>query len=228
MAGFDYSRDPLLTANIRNAFLRGVAEVLEETEEGIFIYDREDALYILYAPVETGKVWLRKHEARGYDCMVLYDDGLIAFAAERYALHIDDKCRQVVWTKPKAPEIVEKLGVRTANEEDGPLCFQIYRGSPDVRQAITDGKVLLGYEGEELAGMVGIHGEGSIGMLVVLPPFRRKGYGAELEKRLIARQLSEGFIPFVHVYLSNAASLALQTSIGMDVSEGTLTWLWQE
>ena len=228
MADFDYSRDPLLTANIRNAFLRGAAEVLEETEEGIFIYDREGRLYLLYGPAELGKAWLRKHEARNYGRMILYDDALIAFANERYGLAIDEKCRQVVWTKPYPPETPENLRVRTAHEDDGPACFQLYRDSPDVHHAVTGGKVLLGYEGEELAGMIGIHDEGSMGMLVILPSFRRKGYGAELEKRQIARQLSGGFIPFAHVYLSNAPSLALQASIGMDVSEGTLTWMWRE
>lgn len=228
MADFDYSQNPLLTANIRNAFLRGAAEVLEETEEGIFIYDREGELYLLYAPAEQGKAWLRKHEALDYKRMILYDDALIAFANERYGLAIDEKCRQAVWTKPYLPEIREKLRVRIAEENDGPTCFHIYRGSPDVHHAITKRKVLLGYEGENLAGMAGIHDEGSMGMLVILPPFRRKGYGAELEKRLIARQLEGGYVPFVHVYLSNTASLALQANIGMDVSEGTLTWMWRE
>ena len=230
MIHFDYSLDPLLTANIENSVRRGSAEILEETEEGIFIYDREGEVYCLYAPMETGKEWLREHEARLGSLLVLYDNALIAYAAERYGYKAGEPCRQVVWTSPEPPAYTDMLQTRTATEEDIPLCLQTYSNAfeEDVREAVLAGNVLLGYEGEELAGMIGLHTEGSIGMLEVLPSFRRKGYGTELEKAMIARQLAAGLIPYGQVYLSNAASFALQDSIGMAVSKGTLTWMWRE
>ena len=230
MTGFDYSLDPLLTANIENSVRRGSAEILEETETGIFIYDRQGEVYVLYAPTETGKLWLRKHEERDYHLIVLYDDALIAFAVEQFGFGAGEKCKQVVWTAKEPPCCTNMLRTRTATEDDIPLCMSIYRNSSeeDVREAVLAGDVVLGYEGEELAGMIGLHTEGSMGMLEVLPAFRRKGYGTELEKALIARQLSAGLIPYGQVYLSNAASFALQESIGMACSEGTMTWMWRE
>ena len=230
MTRFDFSKDPLLTANIENSLRQGSGDILEDSAEGIFLYDREGHVFCLYAPTELGKAWLRKHEALGYELLILYDDALIAYAAETYGLTIDEKCRQVVWTAAEPPLCTNSLSVRAASEEDIDLCLRVYRHSSeeDIRKAVGAGNVLLGYEGEQFAGMIGLHSEGSIGMLEVLPAYRRKGYGAELEKAMIASRLRKGCIPFAHVYLSNAASLALQEHIGMACSEGTLTWLFPE
>lgn len=228
MTRFDFSQDPLLTANIRNSLLRGSCELLEDTEEGIFIYDIPGNVFILYAPLELGKSWLCKHEGRSYKLLVLYDDALAAFVAVRYGLQIDEKCKQVVWMHSEPPATAEKLRFHTATEADMALCLQIYHNSSeaDVRQAVKAGNVMLGYKDETLVGMIGIHMEGSMGMLEVLPEYRRRGYGTELEKALIARQLESGLLPYGQVYLSNEASFALQASIGMECSEGTLIWLF--
>ena len=228
MTCFDYSIDPLLTANIKNAVIRGVAEILEETREGIFIYDPNDRLYVLYAPAELGKEWLKKHEERGYRLLILYDDELIAFTAERYGLAVDEKCKQVVWTRKDKPEQGTKLVLRQADDSDIAWIRGIYNKSSDadILGALRQGTILLGYVEGVPVGMIGMHMEGSMGMLEVLPEYRRRGYGTELEKALIIRQLELGCIPYGHVYLSNAASFALQKSIGMECSEGTLTWLF--
>lgn len=230
MTKYDLMREPLLSANIRNSLLRGTGEVLEDSEEGIFVYEPLGHVYFLMAETETGKRWLMAHEDREYDLIVLYDDALIAFAGERYGMEYDEKCKQVVWTRPEPPVRDRQLTLRPAAEADFELCRSIYHGSSDadLHGSLSAGTVLLGFWGDTLIGMVGMHTEGSMGMLEVLPAYRRRGFGTELEKALIERQLSLGLIPYGQVYLSNAASFALQASLGMECSEGTLMWMWKK
>ena len=77
-----------------------------------------------------------------------------------------------------------------------------------------------------LAGFAGIHQEGAMGMLEVLPQFRRRGLAEVLEAALIDQQLRRGRFPYCHVRHGNTASEALQQKLGLTFDENrTLYWL---
>ena len=82
------------------------------------------------------------------------------------------------------------------------------------------------FDGGRLAGFIGTHSEGSMGMLEVLPEFRRKGYGLALEQFLIAWHLSRGWTPFGHVIDGNEPSLRLQQKAGMVCAGLPAIWLF--
>ena len=97
-------------------------------------------------------------------------------------------------------------------------------------EAYLAGRMAVGavfglYLSGRLAGFAGHHQEGSIGMLTVLPEYRRQGLGAYLERCAILRILARGWLPFGQVAPDNAASLALQRALGMRVSEETVCWM---
>ncbi len=79
----------------------------------------------------------------------------------------------------------------------------------------------------ELAGFAGTHDEGSIGLLQVLPQYRRLGLAYALEAFMINRQLSLGLLPFGQVRVHNDPSLALQKKIGMTLSDKIVHWLFR-
>ena len=77
------------------------------------------------------------------------------------------------------------------------------------------------------AGFVGFHDEGSIGMLEVLPEYRRRGLGEALEAGAVRLALSRGQYAFGQVETENAASLALQKKVGLELSDRELFWLFE-
>ena len=83
-------------------------------------------------------------------------------------------------------------------------------------------------ENGNCAGFIGFHGEGSMGLLTVLPEYRRKGIGIALEAKNLNRRLSEGRIPFGHVVVGNEKSTGLQNKIGMEFSEKIVTWIFSD
>lgn len=76
------------------------------------------------------------------------------------------------------------------------------------------------------AGFIGTHSEGTMGMLEILPEFRRRGYGKALEEYLVNAYIDQGRIPYCHILETNSASLALQKEMGFWLSEDKrLNWL---
>ena len=87
--------------------------------------------------------------------------------------------------------------------------------------------MLLGYNQDHWIGFIGEHLEGSMGLLYVFPEYRRRGYGAALQRHLISKTLEEGYIPFGQVEKDNHASLRLQKKIGMTQSDNLTVWMWK-
>ena len=126
------------------------------------------------------------------------------------------------------PEGVE---VRLLTAADAPFVQAHYRAGSFEMPYITGriGAGMLGlYEKGALAGFIGTHDEDEMGMLEILPAFRRKGYAYLLEASLINRLLAQGRSVHCEVETDNAASLALQKKLGMTVGTGTLSWFHEE
>ena len=101
----------------------------------------------------------------------------------------------------------------------------------DNRECVEHGDVLAAYRDGEIAGFIGFHEDGSGGMLEVLPKFRRLGIGSALEIALHNLALSRGWTPYGQIRVGNEASLKLQESLGMVISDpagSILYWIYRE
>ena len=96
-----------------------------------------------------------------------------------------------------------------------------------IKSRIEYGMIGAFDEDGNCAAFVGFHGEGAMGLLQVLPEYRRRGIGEALEARVINRRLSEGRIPYDHVVVGNEKSMALQRKSGMALSEKIVTWVFK-
>ena len=79
--------------------------------------------------------------------------------------------------------------------------------------------------GDEIVGFAGTHDERSMGMLEILPEYRRLGLAYALEAHLINHLLSLGRVAFCQVAVYNEASIKLQQKMGLDISERVIYWL---
>lgn len=68
--------------------------------------------------------------------------------------------------------------------------------------------------------------EGSIGLLEVMPEYRRKGYGVELESFMISHMLQQNLMPFGQIEVANDKSLGLQHKLGMQISQEKVYWIF--
>ncbi|MCQ2530914.1 MAG: GNAT family N-acetyltransferase [Lachnospiraceae bacterium] len=77
----------------------------------------------------------------------------------------------------------------------------------------------------QIMGFIGLHNEGAVGLLHIDKAHREKGFGYEMAAFMLAHQMEKGRIPYGQIYESNKASLELNASLGMELSEGRLYWV---
>ncbi len=142
-------------------------------------------------------------------------------------------CHQAVYfhraiTVPKVTGITLRP-LTAANVSWVEAMYGRYHDPEEIAPAIARGEMLGAFAGDMLAGFVGMHEEGGIGMLQVAEDFRRRGIGAMLEAEMVRRELARGHLPFCQITEGNGASLALQRALGMTVTEtACVTWFFRE
>ncbi len=141
----------------------------------------------------------------------------------------DNPCSQWVYTLPTAPQ-TGSFDIRILRQEDVPLAAAHYHmidDPADYFRACIEREWIWGlYDEGQLAGFIGLHPEGSMGMLEILPQYRRRGYGYALEAHLIAVHLQRGWTPYCHVVDGNEASLALQRKLGLVKADLPAIWVF--
>lgn len=140
-------------------------------------------------------------------------------------------CYQAAYKgKELVPEYeVPGIEIRLLTDENLSFVCENYDDDRDyIKSRIEYGMLGAFDENGNCAGFIGFHGEGSMGLLTVLPEYRRKGIGIALEAKNLNRRLSEGRIPFGHVVVGNEKSTGLQKKIGMEFSENIVTWIFSD
>ncbi|MBO4419636.1 MAG: GNAT family N-acetyltransferase [Oscillospiraceae bacterium] len=208
---------------------RGTGTVLAESEDFMLVRDSVSGAYLL-ACEDVGRGLSLLDRCGGEDCKLLmtsnYALGQAAFG--RYGFSGKLECYQVAYYGEK-PQLRDELAVRTAEEEDLNLLAEHYQmiSREELAAVVRRRSILLGYYRGRPVGFVGEHLEGSMGLLYVFPEFRRRGFGAALQRHFIARTLEAGFIPFGQVEKDNLNSLRLQRKLGMTQSDNLIVWMWK-
>ena len=209
---------------------RGTGEILEQRADLLLVRDRVSGAYFLACEDPAlGLSALDRIPGRDLSLLMTANCALVEAAFERYGFSEKLICRQAAYYGPK-PEPDPALPVRPAEARDLPMLLAHYhRISPaELAQVVARGSLLIGCAEGEPVGFAGEHLEGSMGLLYVFPAFRRQGYGAALERRLIAWTMDRGFLPFCQVEQDNLPSLRLQRRLGLTLSDNLIQWMWKE
>ena len=221
-SGIDY-------LGIDRVLKRGSGEIIVDTDDALFVRDTVSGAYMLACEDETaGAALLDSHIRPDCDLLMVSNHALGQIAFERYGFSEKLECYQVAYYGEK-PAIDTELSVREADERDLPMLLEHYDliSPQELAEVVRRRSILLGYSQGHLAGFIGEHLEGSMGILYVLPEYRRKGFGEALQKHLIAKTMEKGFVPFGQVEKDNVNSLRLQEKIGMTRSDRLIVWMWK-
>lgn len=227
----DYlARQGLRCVDMLELLRRDSGSVRYARPDGLLLWDKESGAWFLSARSEEDlnrALSLIPQEARLATC---HEDWYLDAVEKRLGL----KGRaffQSVWTKEQPPELppfqgeLRRLGPEWVEIVAEAYC-QTFGDVDYILGAIERGMLGL-FDGETLAGFIGVHDEGSLGMLEVLPPYRRRGYGLVLQLAIIRAALAEGRYAYGQVAEHNAASLALQQKAGMTVCPEKIYWFME-
>ena len=164
------------------------------------LYDRGSGAYMLTARDRATLDGMLPLLPADCDLLVGHDLWYRDELAGRFGLWKEELCVQAAWMAPEPPEAPAFGGeLRLLGEEWAPYVCEHYSksdigGLEHIRQAIGAGMLGAFVDGT-LAGFAGFHGEGSIGLLEVLPAYRRRGLGEALLRGRCGWRWSGGSMP---------------------------------
>ena len=104
--------------------------------------------------------------------------------------------------------------------------YSLHYGEAAVREVIANLGMYGVFSGEKIAAYIGRHEEGSVGLLEVMPEFRRHGLGTYLVKYMAARVIEEGDIAYAQIVSDNEKSLNMHLKMGFVPSEKKVYWCY--
>ena len=211
---------------------------MTEKEQALAYLGRDPVLNIsMTEPLRLGRAHVAARSSRG---VVLEMDGIAMVTAEA-----PDEALRLLEAVPEAntrnvmggaltQAVAEALDLEV-RADVRPLDMSFFQAVLDgyslfhdpeyVEDRLKAGVIFGAFVDGCLAGFVGEHHEGSMGMLEVFPPYRGHGLGLALESFQINRYLSQGRVPFDQVIVGNEKSMGLQRKVGMELSKDTMSWL---
>ncbi len=226
------SKDPLGNVDMLELLELPETRVLYAAPDGALLDFH--GMYLLSAePSARARLWPLLCDAlgktEGEAMLIAHDaDTREAFLARPgFSLVMD--CLHGVYQKrePVVFELPAGSEIRRLGPEHLAFVHAHYHTVDDVdylAERIEEGMFGAFFEGA-LAGFIGTHGERAMGLLEILPAYRRHGLASALEGYLINHLLASGRLPFCQVSVSNEPSLALQRRLGLTLSKKRIHWL---
>ena len=246
-------KDPTLYADVADMIRTRKCRFIYAQDDGIFFQD-DDGFYengtfvlaakdeaaarkiILLCPEEYGKI---KESA-----LVCHGEKQADFCRDFFGFDRITKCYQVTYTPPAPLPLKGALRFEKAGEKQLPTIIDTYAlESPDsLKKLVAAKKINAAYAaetagGEEnkagengetrenFVGYIGQHPEGSMGLLLIFPEYRRHGYAEELESYQINEIIAEGRTPYAHIITDNFKSFSLQKKLGANVADELVIWM---
>ena len=222
-------KDRLLHIDMLEPLRLKEAKVLYAGEDGVLIQHIPGGIHMLSAASQESAARISSL-IQAAQLLVLHQPYLREELMRRFALHHAMPCHQAAWLKDTpVPALEEDADIRPLTISELPKVLLHYTNIPDpqyARERLEAG-MLGAYVAGELAGFIGTHPEGTIGLLEVFPAYRRRGLALKLETAMMQRQQLLGRIPYAQVKEGNDASVALHKKLGMEITqEASMCWLY--
>lgn len=192
-----------------------------------------DGLFALSAEPGTGEKFLPMLAAlfpADRPCLALLHSAELSEPLKRgFGFRTVMECRHGVYERgvPIPFSLPADASIRPLDETFAEFIHAHYHMVDDlgyIRERLSEG-MFGAFVGGACAGFIGTHDERSIGMLYVLPEYRKLGLAFALEATMTNHLLLQGRQPFCQVAIGNGASLALQRKLGYELSEDIIYWL---
>ena len=219
----------LLYIDMLEVLRRGTAQICRAGPDGVLLYDPPSEVWFVDA--ETPAVLEEMLPLMG-GCTILTGHQMWCkgILAAHFAFQTEQVCRQSAWLAPQPPPVPPFGGeIRRLDRSWAVWAEEHYShsfGGVEYMEGAIDRGMLGAFVAGSPAGFISTHIEGSIGMLEVLPQYRRRGVGEALLLAMTAFCMEQGQYPYGQVFTDNGPSLALQRKVGMTLSEELLFWLF--
>lgn len=221
--------------NMIEILRRGLGELTAVSTDGVLLRENFSGIYMMSVnSMEAGLKFLEKAEgAEQAEWFVVHQEYMIDIVKEHFGLRHVNPCIQAVYTRKEplasARKLIgRKIDIRCLGVEYEQEIIQHYHTveTPGyIKNRLIQKKMFGAFVDGKLAGFIGSHSEGSLGMLEVFEEYRNQGIATALEAHGINRILEEGNVPFVQIMEENEASVKLQRKLGLAFAKEKVYWI---
>lgn len=226
-------RDKRNQIHVIECLRHGAGEILCDNGRNVLVFHRYSGVCMLSAENQAeGERLIDMLPAQARE-FTLSQDFLLDYAQEK-GWRLNLACSQYVYTQRETLPVRGKVRPLTLADCDYVCSHYEYAERDYIEERIRAGAMFgaVGQDGkqgqEQLAGFIGIHAEGSMGLLYVDEAYRRRGIAGTLEAFLINRLLERGFVPYVNIVEGNEPSELLQEKLGLYRASNRVYWLERE
>ena len=210
-----------------NCIKRGSAQILAHSERGVYMRESYSGIFFLAAAdeEEAARLTAARPLAIGDQCEVFTAE-TAGYMQKTYPRAAYTECRQYVYLGAEPPVYEKRLDMRPAEYEDLPFVMRHYHLVEEdmLELAVKRKELFIARTGNVKVGFIGVHAEGCMGMLFVMPRFRRCGYGREMELFMTGEMMRAGLYPYGQVFVTNKASLELQKTTDYEKAQCEMYW----
>ena len=220
------SKDKRNNIHIMESLSRGNGEILYEEGKNVLVYDRNSKTCMITVESQEKGEKLLELIPTEVQLFIVSQEFMKEAICERYEFSEQHKCHQTCYTM-REPLPVKYKDIRLLTMDNLPFVCELYKDEcPEYIQERILAKCIYGaYVEERLVGFVGIHTDGSMGMLCVEESYRGRGIGKSLEAFIINKQREWGYVPYAHIIMENKASVGLQERLGLYFAKNIIWWL---
>jgi GNAT superfamily N-acetyltransferase len=200
-------------------------------DDGVFIFDKTAKIHM----IATDSAHIA-NKALGLcsktDLMVCHNGYEYDIASNKYQLFGLNKCYQVVWTQKERPVLKGVCDIKRLEPTEDNIDF-VYNNytlkftRSHIEYILSSVGLYGAYVDGQLVGFIGRHEERSLGLLEVVPEYRRRGIATELENYMINKLLDNGEVPYGHIIYSNEKSIAMHKKYGFTFSDTPVYWIFK-
>ncbi len=241
-------KQKLLHIDMIELINRGRAILVARDEDKILLKDKDTGIVFYTGASVEFLEQLPDSVKKSINKLVLHQRELADTVCQMFGLEEILVCYQSVYTqrekmsvsglyRPDGQPTAEGLVIRPLTLEQHDAVKSTYElledageddeyGADYVRERIESGCMFGAFVDDRFAGYIGIHDDGSMGMLHVFTEYRGRKIGKALEAYVINYALELGQIPYGQVVEGNEASARLQESLGLHMSKTPVVWCW--
>ncbi|MCL2216974.1 MAG: GNAT family N-acetyltransferase [Defluviitaleaceae bacterium] len=224
----DYlSQNPLKHMDMIVPIKRGTAHILFSSKDGVCLKETKSGAYMLSAASrEVGKRLIELLPAEGL--FTFHQDFMLNDFKEKVRYQTFMENYQAVYLGKEPLPAPDNISLKPLDESYFDIVIKNYDinvGADYLRKLIKEGRLFGGFA-DCLVGFIGIHAEGSLGLLKVFGQHLKKGYGSAIVSLITNYRLSQGVVPFAQISVNNEASLAVFKKLGFSISTERVYWMW--
>lgn len=153
----------------------------------------------------------------------------VSFFEKNFGMNYEVVCYQAAYLKKdNLPLSNPNLRISALDIEHFDFIKRHYShdiGDEYIAARLLQGNMYGGYIDGEIVGFIGLHEEGTMGLLEVLPQYHRMKIASTLQAWLSNHLISQGKTPMAQIVQTNTASLSLQRSMGFEISDQLIYWM---